>query len=382
MKINVFVSESRVTRSKYVDEFKPKERVAYLKKYPRSSFKKITDEKGNIKDATKKENPKKKLSGKPRGANNKKAPVRKRNPVSQRLAKSLVKGARTQAQARAINNAIEKINNGTANKRNHDTLRKYAGDNADQLEKAINTQKKRAKADVENRRKEISDIDKKPTRRRKAVEEKPVKQTAKKPAPKKPTKPAEQPKPKADPKQDKPDAKSSATFIQQAPKAKRAGLIDVVRRVLRGKPNDTDAKEIGKIPIRDKTSREVREKLKRYAEARAKNTAPKKETTPVNPRKKLSKIQMLDRVKNTELPKIEKAKETVQQIKAEYKEQRESIINGKGTRAQREKKLANLNKSTEKKLLRQKKIGDAAIKRVQAATQNIRGEKDRKVGKR
>ncbi len=58
MRIQVFISESRVSRKKFTEEMKPRERLAYLKQYPKSSFAKITDAKGKLTDETSKKKPK------------------------------------------------------------------------------------------------------------------------------------------------------------------------------------------------------------------------------------------------------------------------------------------------------------------------------------
>lgn len=366
----------RVTRAKYTETLKPKERIAYLEKFPRSSFRLITDEKGNIVDKktrTKKQPAekkpakprKKKLSGSPRKTPTQ--PARKRNAFTKALTKRVTEGL-TPAKKKRVNAAIQKINDGTATKRNLDTLTKLTDEGHHEgIKKAFNLSKKRSKADTERRRKDISSDKSTGTRKKTS------KQSNSKPAasPKKDKQPVAKPEaPK------KPDSKNAAMAVQELPKSERGKFVEVLKRVFsrKTKPDDLKRIDAASRKVKSKTSREAMAQVRRYAEA----GVGKK----VNARKKLTKIQKLDRIKNVEMPKSQKDREQIDKLNKQFKEFAKGVATGKGTKAQRYKKIKAEQKKVKARVDKIYNRMTARNVKIREMIQSVRDEDDRAVGSR
>lgn len=368
MKVQVFISESRISKKKYVEDFKPRERLDYLSKYPKSSFKKFTDSKGKIvAEGKQPAKPKRKLSGKPKAPKNATAPKRGRNPVTKKFASELLADA-TPRQANSIKKAVSAINEGRATQRTLATLKRNAPEEMhDQIDAVFNKSKAKAKSDVEARRKEISE---KPVRK-KAAAKKPVAKKA----------PAKQ-EPKQEP-VEKPSTQDAAKVVQQAPKAQRGSLMESMKRVFNKKATDKDVEKLEKAKKgMDKTSRETLDKLKRYAEEGiiGKKKAEGKPTAKPKSRKKLTKRQLYDRVRDVDLPKITKYRERQAELKAEFKDKANEIANGKGTKDQRMKKYKKLRETYTARLQRNAKLANNLIKKSRERIKQIREETDREDG--
>lgn len=374
MKVQVFISESRISKKKYVEDFKPRERLDYLSKYPKSSFKKFTDPKGKIvAEGKQPAKPKRKLSGKPKAPKNATTPKRGRNPVTKKFTNELLADA-TPRQANSIKKAVSAINEGRATQRTLNTLKRNTPEEMhDQIDAAFNKSKAKAKSNVEARRKEISE---KPARK-KAPAKKPVakKAPAKKPAAKK-TEPKQEPV-------EKPSTQDAAKVVQQVPKAQRGSFMESMKRVFNKKATDKDVEKLEKAKKgMDKTSRETLDKLKRYAEEGiiGKKKAEGKSTAKPKSRKKLTKRQLYDRVRDIDLPKITKYRERQTQLKDEFKEKANAIANGKGTKEQRMKKYKKLRETYTARLQRNAKLANNLIKKSRERIKQIREETDREDG--
>lgn len=373
MKVQVFISESRISKKKYVEDFKPRERLDYLSKYPKSSFKKFTDAKGKIvAEGEQPSKPKRKLSGKPKAPKNATAPKRGRNPVTKKFTNELLSDA-TPRQANSIKKAVSAINEGRATQRTLNTLKRNTPEEMhDQIDAAFNKSKAKAKSNVEARRKEISE---KPARK-KASAKKPVakKASAKKPAAKK-TEPKQEPV-------EKPSTQDAAKVVQQVPKAQRGSFMESVKRVFNKKATDKDVAKFEKSKRgMDKTSRETLDKLKRYAEAGIiGKKSPEGKPAKKKSRKRLTKRQLYDRVRDVDLPKITKYRERQAQLKEEFKEKANAIANGKGTKDQRMKKYTKLRETYSARLRRNAKLANNLIRKSRERIKQIREDADREDG--
>lgn len=369
MRVNVFISESRISKKKYVEEFKPKQRLEYLSKYPKSSFTKFTDAKGKITDGKK---PKAKLSGKPKAPKTSTTPKKKRNPVSKALAKRLTSSIDNKRQANSVKSALAKINEGTATKQTLNSVKRRVPEEFhDEVDKAFNKSRKNSKAAVETRRKDIS--------------EKPKKKVAKKPTEQKtPAKKKVAKKPKAKPAQpevEKPSTQDSAKVIQKVPKAQRGSMMETMKRVFGRKATEQDIQKIEKAKKgMDKTSRESLDKLKRYAEAGIIGKKEEAEKPKTKSRKKLTKRQLYDRIRDKDLPKITKYRENETTLKDEFKVKARAIADGKGTKDQRRAKYDKLKKAYVAKLKRNSTLANNLIAKTRERMVAIKEDTERKDG--
>lgn len=373
MKVQVFISESRISKKKYVEDFKPKERLEYLSKYPKSSFKKFTDAKGNVSDKPQEKPAKRKpkLSGKPKTPKNVAAPKRGRNPLTKKFTREMLADA-TPRQANSIKKAVAAINEGRGNKRTLATLkRNVPEDMHDKIDAAFNKSQAKAKAAVETRRKEISEPKKKAPAKKAPAKKPAKKKTATKSAPKQEA-----------PAVEKPSTQDAAKVVQKIPKAQRGSFMESMKRVFARKATEKDVEKIERAKKgMDKTSRESLDKLKRYAEAGVVGKKkPKQEERKYNNRKKLTRRQIMERIKNVDMVKIAEYREKEAALKSEFKDKADAILKGSGTKEQRMKKYTKLRDSYVGKLERNAKSANTLLKKTREKIVKLRDEKDRRDG--
>lgn len=362
----------RVTRTRYTEQLKPKERLAYLEKFPRSSFRLITDDSGKIvekRTRKKKEKPEGKPRKKPSGSPRKesKAPARKRAAFSKALTKRVTDGMRP-AHKKRVMAAIQKINNGDATKRNLNTLKKLINeDHHGAIDKAFKLSKKRSKADVETRRKEIS----KPKPSNKTP-----KKSAKKSAPKEEagTKTKKTPKPTVK-KVERPDSTQAARAVQELPKKDRGKFVEALKRIFSRKAKPDDIKKViaAQKQVKSKNSKQALQQVQRYAEQGVGKKGKKKT---------LTKLEKLDRIRDVEMPKSQRDREMIEKLNADFKKQAKKIQTGKGTKDERTKAVKKLQAATQAKVDRLHSRMTARNVRIREMIAEIREEDDREVGKR